>query len=321
MRVMHYAPPLPPTTDPAVAYREVADFRAAFQARNWTAIRAVLGAVDRSGRTRLIWDVTSNHDTRVYLQELHDADPSDTLVAAMLGSCLVDYAWEIRTALRAEHVSREQFQRMHQILRRAEPILIDAAAYDPTDCAVWATRLSTAMGLELGQSESRRRYDRLAETDPHHLPAQSALLQRLAPKWGGSYDAMHAFALEAMRSAPPGAHNGSLVPEAHLEHLSWLEGEEYQRYCQDPRVNQEIREAGARSVLHPAFQRSYGWVGAHNMFAAGFSVIGDHAAAAPHFRAVGHLASEAGWSYFGDDSIAAFRKHRDLAFRAMGWVR
>ena len=82
-------------------------------------------------------------------------------------------------------------------------------------------RLITARGLRLGLSEARRRYHRLAEIDPYHLPGQWQYLQQLCPKSGGDWARTHAFARETAEAAPPGSFGPVLVAEAHLEH--WLE--------------------------------------------------------------------------------------------------
>ncbi|GAA1897419.1 hypothetical protein [Asanoa iriomotensis] len=74
------------------------------------------------------------------------------------------------------------------------------------DNADWTARLTTARGLEMGQAEARRRYDRLAALDPHHLPGQRQLLQQLCAKWGWSLEDMHAFATEATSRLSDGAH-------------------------------------------------------------------------------------------------------------------
>jgi hypothetical protein len=51
-------------------------------------------------------------------RRVRSGDPDVALVAAELE---IDRAWEIRTAARARHVSREQFQAFHTVLRDAIP--------------------------------------------------------------------------------------------------------------------------------------------------------------------------------------------------------
>jgi len=309
--------PLNFTADPAAAYPELVNLRSALYAHDWPAVRTLVDSQEADARTRLISFGGATTAVRLFLQSRTEAEPTDTLAAGMLAACLVKEAWQVRSNARAQYVSREQFAEFHQLLRDAERLLIDAAAYEPADTAVWVQRLITARGLQLGQSEARRRYDRLAEHDPHHLAGQSQLLQQLCPKWGGSFEAMDSFARAEMLAAPEGAPNAVLVAEAHLEHLIDMTGDERRRYLTGHRVHEEIGEAAARSVLHPAFRRTIGWVAVHNTFALMFSLIGDYAAASQQFAAVGNLVSDLPWRYFGDP-VTVFQEHRTRAIKRGG---
>lgn len=305
------------TTDLATIHREISDLRATVLTGDWGALRALTDSQRPAVRTGMIMYAGLLPQATALARSQVEADPADGLAAALLGNCLIGRAWEVRTGARAQYVSQEQFRDFHQILRGAEQLLIDAAAYQPDDPAIWDCRLRTARGLELGQAEARRRYDRLAASDPYHLPGQLQYLQQLCPKWGGSLDEMHTFAREAMLAAPDGATQGCLVAQAHLEHLLDLEEKQQADYRKDLRVREEIHEAAARSVLHPAFNREYGWVDAVSRFALAYSLLGDHAAAAPHFAAVGNVVSTV-WEYF-DDPVATFAEFRRKAMTKGGW--
>ncbi|NYT93440.1 hypothetical protein [Salinispora sp. H7-4] len=306
------------TTDLATAYRELSDLRAGVLDGDWAALRHVVDGQRPAARTEMISYAGDLPPTAALAQRQVEADPADGLAAALLGKCLIVKAWEVRTGYRAQYVSQDQFREFHRILRGAERMLIDAAAYQPGDPAVWYCRLLTARGLELGHSEARRRYDRLAESDPHHLPGQLQYLQQICPKWGGSYHEMHSFAWNAMLAAPEGAAQGSLVAQAHYEHLTDLAGTERADYRKDQRVREELREAAARSVLHPAFGTEHGWVEAVSRFALIYSVLGDHALAAPYFAAIGNLVSESVWGYF-DDPVKSFDELRRKAMAKGDW--
>lgn len=287
--------------DPAAVAPELVPLRAALSRRDWTAARAVLDSVGPAARSALIRLCGEEHGVEPFLQYVLSRDPDDTTAAAMLGAHYIDKGWKLRSSYQAEHVSDEQLARFHECLRQAEQVLIDAAARNPGDCAVWVLRLPTARGLQLGLSEARRRYDRLALYDPHHLPGQSHLLQSLCPKWGGTFEQVHAFARERMLAAQPGTHNARLVADAHLER--WLDldhGEAGRQYLMSEPVRAELYEAAHRSVWHPAFRRTTGWVSVMNSFAMLFSLMGDDAAAAGLFVALGGLSTEHPWDYLGD---------------------
>jgi hypothetical protein len=190
------------TFDVAAAHPEVASLRDALHRRDWTSARALLDAAQPASRAFLIHEGGEQPGIDGLLRYILDSRPDDTAAAAMLGAHLIIMAWKVRTRARAAQVGPEQFERFQEHLRQAEQVLMAAAAHDPRDAAVWVERLFTARGLQLGLSEARRRYDRLARVDPHNLPGQRQLLQSLCPKWGGTWDGAHAFARECMLAAP-----------------------------------------------------------------------------------------------------------------------
>ncbi|MFC7242947.1 hypothetical protein ACFQO7_10710 [Catellatospora aurea] len=242
------------------------------------------------------------------------AQPSAILPKLLLGARAIELAWEARTGAQAQYVSQEQFAEMHEFLRFGEERLLEVTAREPGNGAAWAMRIVNARGLELGQAEARRRYDRLAMHHPHVFFAQTQLLQQLCPKWGGSWEAAFGFARQCAAAAPEGSVNALLIPEVHMEYWATLRGADRDGYLRRPEVLREVTEAALRSVLHPSFRPVYGWVSAHSHFAWVFSLAGDHRRAAVHFRALGGFASEFPWTYLGDAG-QQFAKHRDLALK------
>ncbi|MGV9560794.1 hypothetical protein [Streptomyces sp. NPDC003480] len=304
----------PPDFQVASAFPEVTWLRQAAAAWDWASIRQYLDGLPReTNRSFAVGVLSEVAGIEQWMREILAATPDDVLALTVLGAREVRIGWEIRTAAPAKQVSREQFAGLHAHLRQAEQLLIRATALDPSFDAAWAERLTTAMGLQLGQNESRRRYDRLAAHHPHHFSAQGRLLQKLCPKWGGNWEAAHAFARECLLAAPGGAVNGGLVAEVHMEHWLALRGGEREEYLRQAPVRAELVEAAERSALHPGFRRDYGWIAAQGYFAAVFSLMGDLARAAVCFRALGNLASEYPWADLGGDATAAYVKHRDAA--------
>ncbi|XVV10845.1 hypothetical protein ACQP2X_39305 [Actinoplanes sp. CA-131856] len=172
--------------------------------------------------------------------------------------------------------------------------------------------MATARGLELGPTVAHYRYAKLAEIDPHHLPGQSQMLQQLCPKWGGSWEQAFGFARQAMFDSPEGTPNAVLLVQAHLEY--WLESGS-KHYLSSPGVREGLTTAAHHSVLHPAFQRTAGWVEVINTFAMAFAMAGDRHSAAAMFTALGPYVSRYPWTYH-PEPIAAFRRHRATA---LGW--
>jgi hypothetical protein len=308
-------PALPaPVLDPGVVYPEIAQLKRAVSAGDGASVDAFFArCADQDAYAfgvRVAGEVAAPEG---FLEDWAAGETSATLGRTLLASRLVEVGWGIRSNARAQHVSRQQFDSFHEYLRRAERLLIEVTALAPDNLAAWTLRLITARGLELGQAEARRRYGRGARTEPDFLATQTQLLQQLCPKWSGSFEEMHAFALECMRRAPEGAPNAVLVLEGHLER--WLDvggGDKGLAYLKGDAVQQEIMEAAARSVLHPAFRAGYRSAAVHNTFAMVFSLVGNQRAAATHFRAVGALITSLPWAYLGDPA-RVFQERRAIA--------
>jgi len=277
--------------------------------------RAYAGAESWSIRTALVRVVGETLGLESFLGRQREQDPSDMLAALLLASHHIELGWAARTGYRAEHVRRDQFAVFHQHLRIAEQLLIEITAREPANLAAWTCRLMTTRGLELGQSEARRRYDEAAKHDPNHLAAQTQLLQQLCPKWGGTLEEMHAFAYERAFSSPPGSLNAVLIPDSHLEHGTTLSGKIAADYLRSPAVRDEVIRAATHSVLHPNFRPVNGWVTAHSYFALYFSLADDPSAAAVHFRAMGPYAVVEPWSYVLADPREQFLQHRARALK------
>jgi hypothetical protein len=281
----------------------------------------VLDAAPAGGRTFLTRLVSDENGLEAFLRPVLERDPDDAIAGALLGLHLIEVGWAIRTRARAQHVSRERFAAFHEWLRKAEQLLIDAAARNPAEPAVWVARLLSARGLELGQAETRRRYDRLQAIDPHNYAGQTQFLQTLCPKWSGSWDRLHSWSREEMLAAPPGSLQGGLVVEAHVEHWLDLDGAELQAYLRDERVRAELYEAAHRSIWHPEFRRDHGWVQVASAFAMLFSLFGDQRAAASAFSVLGNLAANFPWMYLDGDIATNVRQRRTRALAATGGAR
>lgn len=298
--------PRQPVLDPAAAYPRITGLRDALDSGDWPACRAVLDAADPVERTELTMIAFAEPGLETFLRGVLDGDPGDGAAAALLGQHLIGAAWRIRTSARSEQVSPERLAAFTDGLVTAERLLVDAAARSPHDPAIWTARLITARGLRLGLSEAHRRYARLAEIDPHHLPGQWQFLQQLCPKSGGDWARAHAFARETADAAPRGSFGPVLVAEAHLEH--WLESG--LRYLATDQVRAELHEAARRSVWHADFRHTHGWVRVVSTFAMAFALLDDRPAADSLFTELGDLGSERPWDYLGEPGsvIVKYRK-------------
>ena len=301
-----------PNFSAVAAYSEAAAMVEAVRAQDWSKARSLLNDTSASSATELIRAGAGVPRSEEFFRAVLDRDPTDPAAATLLARRHIDIGWGIRGTDLARNVSYGNFAAFHNHLRQAEQLLISACADDPTFAPAWCERLVTARGLELGQAESRRRYDHLDRRAPHHPRAQTELLQQLCPKWGGDLGRMHAFATACAAAAPAGAPNAALLVDAHLEH--WLDSKKTDlRYFTDRAVQEEIRTAGERSVLHPDFQRTVGWVHAMSLLALGYSLIGDWTQAKHCFTALGSHGDRRGWQYLPGGAGNSFATNRAKA--------
>ncbi|MEU9108495.1 hypothetical protein AB0D54_30015 [Streptomyces xanthophaeus] len=312
-------PPGRPVFEPVDRIPSLAALREAVRRRDWDAVRTGIETLSsEDGRALACRIVAETDGAETFLQSQADRSPDDPLARTMLADRLVQIGWAIRSGHRAEHVSKDQFRDFHAYLRRAELLLIDVCAEHPEYALAWYLRTITARGLELGLSETRRRYDRLAEHHPHHYSGQQQLLQQVCPKWGGSWEAAHGFARQCAAEAPAGSPAGSLVAVAQMEQYLELSQKESrsraETYLRQPETHAQLLDAAARSVFHPDFRADAPHaVSAHSAFAAAHCAAGRHAEAAPHFRALGNGATEFPWGYLSNDHEAVFVHHRKTA--------
>lgn len=300
--------------DRAAAYPEIAGLRAALRRRDWPACRALLDQLVPMARSDALFACSGEVGLEDLLRPVLAADVTDASAAALLGHHLIHVGWEIRSGYYAEHVSAQQFRQFHDWLRRAEMVLIDAAARHPKDPAIWTARLLTARGLQLGLAEARRRLDRALAADPGHLPAQLQFLQSACPKWDGTWELVHGFARESMLAAPPGSPHAVLVVNAHIEHIFGDDDTDVFRYLANDAIRAEIYEAAHRSIWHPEFRHGPGWLSALNAFALIFTMLDDRRSAATAFAGLGNLAAEYPWNQVGNDVEVQVRQARAWAY-------
>jgi hypothetical protein len=295
--------------DQAAPFPELRQLRLAMGQGDWPAVATFFAGItdpdDHEFVTRIVAETPGSE------RLLRDAP--GTLGRTLYAARLVVQGWDARSGKRAQHVSRDQFAAFHDYLRQAERILVDVTALEPANSSAWVQRLKVNRGLELGQAEARRKYDRLSRHVPHVYLAQASVVQQFCPKWGGTGEKTHAFALECMRGGPDGSLAALSLLEAHIEIAP---DDDFLKYLRRPDVRAEIDEAAERSVRHPAFRANgYRAITAHNLFALVYGKIGDFAAAKPHFQAIGDYGAGFFWGYFGEEKTV-FSTLRSKALKA-----
>lgn len=156
-----------PDFNPAHVYPVVGGADAALRRGDWPGVRSAFAAAGSAYEQHQIVSLArSVAGCEELLSVVCGQDPSDALARTMLAMRQAGLAWEARGSGRASTVSQEQFARFFALLEHAEQSLIEVCAREPEFVAAWNVRLVTSRGLQLGRSETRRRYQRLAAISP-----------------------------------------------------------------------------------------------------------------------------------------------------------
>ncbi|MFJ4571898.1 hypothetical protein ACIP4W_10795 [Streptomyces sp. NPDC088846] len=261
------------------------------------------------------WELRDGYVSRLAEAALHNPgwldawlaeSPEDPDAALVRADLCIDRAWEIRTAERARHVSRDQFQAFFALLEDAAPVIGRAADLNPADPVPWRIALVHAVGSQAPREVFDGYWARALACDPHHYGCHAAALQYRCAKWHGSHEEMFDFAESAAATAPPGSKLHALPLLAALEYavLSPSPGAPAGPDPYAPRVEAAVARALDLSA-------AYG-PGSHE--AAGFR---NHLAlmllraerwdeGLEAFRSIGVHATKYPWAYFGDDPRQEF---------------
>ncbi|MEV4599381.1 DUF4034 domain-containing protein [Amycolatopsis sp. NPDC049253] len=290
-----------------VGDREIDEARQALVTGGWEPAARLLTEIgtDWDRRTflvRQLGEVVANDE--IGLERWQSERPGDADAAAVNVESLVQLAWQVRSGLRAEHVSREQFQKFFAILESAVPAAHEAAALAPEDPTPWVTMLAVARGRQYDNDTFREVWNELVARDPLNLPAHGSALQYWCEKWFGSHELMWAFAEEGEAKHPKlawlplaaaheaefggveGAWRNSLVAPAVDRLLPWLEGE-----GGDAPGTATSRAYAARALVE----------------------LGRGEEAVEQFRHLGVHADANMWAYGKKGPVVEFRKTRYLA--------
>ncbi len=299
-----------PESQPVDLFTELRRLATDADRGDWPAVAAFLGGLRSLDDLAVACRQVEDRLTDELLERVPPPDPSWLLARTLLSVRTVQRGWNIRGTGWARTVTRQQWAGFYEHLNRAEQILIDVTARQPQQGYAWLERMIICRGISLGHDEARRRYNRLSAHHPHAYIAGYHLVQQLQPKWGGSWAKVTEFGAELLRTAPDGSIGLLAVVAGHMERFQASDSDaEGTALLRDPAVVAEIHQVADRTVRHPAFQGGYRYYTAHDYFAMLFSLIGDHAAAAPHFRALAGRRTPLWGDYFGNpgNTYATFR--------------
>jgi hypothetical protein len=137
----------------------------------------------------------------------------------------------------------------------------------------------------------RAQFDAALRIDPACELAYRNLMYALAPRWGGTNEALLEFARRAAREHPTDARLGLLVHFAHLDVQGGLGEAEHRVYYRDPAVWSEVSDALRRLIdAHPGSR----W--GHNSLALMAMRAGKRDVALHEFRWIGRRWHSGVWN-------------------------
>lgn len=270
------------------------ELRAALVRRDWETARGILTAPDPETRSYYLSVAAGTYGIEKWITAA-GAGRDSTLTLLIRGAALLISAGELRRDGHSAPVTvaaAELWDRwVNQAARYIDEVLVREPGW--ADAWAWSIALSRALGLPL--QERLRRFQRLIEIEPAHWYGHEQMLIALAPKWGGTSEAMFGFARERATSCP-GTHVPTLVALAHREHnahLSYVrEPDNPDRslemtYYDPEAVTDDIWDAAQLSFWHDDYQTTLLTPIVWNNFAYSFAWGDLHKSAAVLFESIG----------------------------------
>jgi len=296
---------------------------ASYKRHDWRAVEQYLGSIsaweDRAFFLRLL------AESHILAEDWVRASGPGPLPLLVRGMQRVRAAWAARGSGRSQSVTDPSWGTFFALLNQAEDDLCAVCSLAPDDPQPWASRITTAYGLELPKADLLRM---LAEVDaraPGYRPAYVSAINGVAQKWGGSHALMFDVARRAHANLPDGSPGRVAIPYAHFlreQHYRLWEKDTKtaDAYYLDPAVADEILEAAQRSVLSAAFvpNRDSAWPRVDFAFSLSRSADGrtdSQTAGAELFRSMGPvIPAQSLWAErFGSEAGTQYERSRDLA--------
>lgn len=223
----------------------------------------------------------------------------DPLALLVRGAHTISWAWEARSARRAQQVSSEQFEVFWERLRLAESDLYAVTNAMPKDPLSWGQLLISGRGLQVPRTELALRLNEAVRRGPDLYFAHEQYLQGICEKWSGSHKEMFEYARHAMAQGGPNSALCGLVAIAHLE----MDIAARSDFYFSGEVSAELHEIATRS-LEPGFPNDAAGAAARNALAVALLRCRDiHAAQQQMVRLKGRL-REFPWCYLDDPAVA-----------------
>ncbi len=235
------------------------------------------------------------------------------------GRLHIHRAWQARGHGTSDTVSDAGALGFEQHLQAAEEDLLRAAELYASDPTPWGFLLITARGLGRDLTVAQDYFSQAVRRDPQQWTAHVQMLMMLSQKWGGSHDAMFAFARQVASTQPASSDLGAILLLAHVERWLWEHSFEEDEaaaraYLKQPGVRQEGLAAYQRSLGSPTLVERSSTVKARNIAACFFYLTRQKTPLQAEVLAIGNAYTEIPWGYL-DEPERAFAAAARFAYR------
>lgn len=217
--------------------------REAVSAADRAAVGAVLTEADTS-QVRELETMAEVEGFPAWIDDWVATEPQAALPRLVRGNQWLAWAWEARSAKRAEEVEASAWPVFFDRLERAEWDLARAAALAPADARPWIRLIPVAMGLSMPIEERARLLAEASDRSPHSFDAHRCYLYAVSAKWGGAHHVALNHARRIAAEAPPESGLASLLADTHLDIA--MEGDAVEDYFEQADVVAELVRAAQR---------------------------------------------------------------------------
>ncbi|NEB01018.1 hypothetical protein [Streptomyces sp. SID13726] len=281
----------------------------AADAGDWDGVKEALAPFDLGRDHHVLGEVAELDGVQDWIGRAVEEDKEHRATALLIsGARHINWGWEARTAARAVHVTREQWQIFYERLEIAEEQLLEAAELRPDWVTPWRRLLTSGRGMSLGPAVNETRRDAALRRDPLDLATHIEWVSQLQPRWSGEAGQALAFAREAYAGAPDGHRLGCVIAMAHIE--EWVESDD-KNCLVTPDTQDELLEAAERSILHPDYVRRPGWQEDFNIFAMALSLASERIALPRVFDELEGAYTSWPWKYMTEPEKKYARARRN----------
>ncbi|MFK4104069.1 hypothetical protein ACI2L1_29105 [Streptomyces sp. NPDC019531] len=280
----------------------------AADAGDWEAVKAALAPFDLGRDHQVLAELAELDGLQDWIGRAVEEDKEHRATALLIsGTRHISWGWEARTSARAVNVTQEQWRTFHERLHIAEEQLLEAAELRPEWITPWRRLLTSGRGMSLGPAINETRRDAALRRDPLDLETHIEWVSQLQPRWGGEPGQALEFARGAFAGAPDGHRLGCVIAMAHIE--EWVESDS-KDHLDTTQVQEELREAARRSILHPAYERPLGWQEDFNIFAMALGLSTESIVAPRVFHELDGACTTWPWTYMAqpEKTYARFRR-------------